>query len=423
MIVLRWLVAVLLLTASLGQLNRLFIGDGSDVVLYINDILVGLMAVWYLAAAILARKSWRIPQVMLPLGAWLIVGLLGLILAKPLMSGSEWLVSLSYWLRYLAYMVVFFFVAYDSVVYAASQRQARQTLNWWLVVICIAGLLMAIGGFIQLYILPDLSELARYGWDPHIDRLVTAMLDPNYAGCYFSIIIGLAVSLFLHLKQQYVTRLALLVLIAVLLVALLLTFSRSGYIMLAVVLGSIAMIRSRILLVVGLVLAVLTVLYVPRVQSRLIGALEIDASAQPRIISWQNSWQIAEDNWLLGVGFNTYRYAQDRYGIVNLDQSGNAGAGADSSWLFTLATTGLFGFVAYMATYIGLIWLAVRLYVASSNEVTKSLALGVGAVLAGLAIASQFNNALYYTWIVELIWLLAGLLVGAYTATVGQNED
>lgn len=422
MIVLRWLVAVLLLTASLGQLNRLFIGDNTDVVLYINDVLIGFMAAWYVLSAIVARKSWRIPKVMLLIGAWGMVAGIGLLLSRPFLTSTEWLVALSYLLRYAAYALVFFFVAYDSVVYAKS-RGWMTTVYWWVGVLLISALLMAIGGFVQLYILPDLSELAKYGWDPHIDRLVTAMLDPNYAGCYFSIAIGIATSLFLHVKQRHALQFALLILIGILLLALLLTFSRSGYIMLALVLTCIALVESRILLVVGLIMALVTVLSVPRVQTRLIGALEVDASAQPRIISWQNSWHIAEDNLLLGVGFNTYRYAQDRYGIVSLDKSGNAGAGADSSWLFILATTGVVGLLAYVAYYAGLLYAGIRLYRRSSLEMVRALALGYVAVLIGLAIASQFNNALFYTWILEPLWLLSGLVVGLGAVLTGSEKE
>jgi O-antigen ligase len=307
---------------------------------------------------------------------------------------------------------VLFFVAYDSVIYAAQRSAVIGVLQRWIWVILAAALLMAMGGFVQLYIMPDLAELAKYGWDPHIDRLVTAMLDPNYAGCYFSVGIGLAVSLFLHLKQHYAYRATLLFIIIILLVALLLTFSRSGYIMLAVVLGFIALLKSRILLVLGLVLAVVTVLTVPRVQTRLVGALQVDASAQPRIISWQNSWQIAQDNLLVGVGFNTYRYAQDRYGIVTVDKSGNAGAGADSSWLFILATTGVVGLAFFVANYLGLLWVGWRTYRQSTEAIPRALTLGFMAVLMGLAIASQFNNALFYTWLLQPIWLWAGLTVG-----------
>jgi O-antigen ligase len=409
----QWLVAILLLTASLGQLNRLFIGDNADLVLYVNDLLVGVLALWYVGHALIARGSWKIPSSMLWLFGWIAIGSLGLLLAGTTLGRNELLVSLSYLFRFTAYSVLFFFVAHDSVVYAMSGVQRR--VRWWTWVVMAAMVLMAIGGFIQLYFLPDLSALAAYGWDPHLDRLVTAMLDPNYAGCFFAIGLAVSTSLFLHLDKQYGTRLILLTISVLLLVALLLTYSRSGYLMAAIVLGVIALVRSRALLLIGILLAILVILSVPRIQTRLLGALRVDASAQPRIISWQNSWHIAQDNLLIGVGFNTYRYAQDRYGIVSLDKSGNAGAGADSSWLFILATTGVTGLFFFVANYAALGWQGVRLALEQSDAWQRGLGLAFVAMLAGLAVASQFNNALFYTWIMEPFWLLAGLMCGLWS--------
>lgn len=420
---LRWITAVLLITASFGQLNRLFIGDSNDLVLYVNDLLIGVIAVWYLVAAIIARKQWRIPPVMLAILAWMAIGFLGLLFAMADLSRLEWLVSLSYLLRYAAYVLIFFFIAYDSVVFVRDYSQRQYWLRWWLTVLLFSGLLMAIGGFVQLYFLPDLSILAKYGWDPHLNRLVTAMLDPNYAGCYFSIVIAVAVSLFLYIDKHYLARAALLVYIAVLLLALLLTFSRSGYIMLVIVLGCIAVIKSRWLLLVGIAVGVIIFLSVPRVQTRILGAFQVDASAQPRILSWQNSWSIAQKNPILGVGFNSYRYAQDRYGIVSLDKSGNAGAGADSSWLFILATTGWLGLLWFVINYLGLLYISVTFYLRSQVASHRAMALALGSILVGLAVASQFNNALFYTWIIEPLWLLCGLVLGLTVPLTKAEHD
>lgn len=405
----RFLAILLLLTASLGQLNRLFIGDGEGLVLYANDILVGILAVLYLGHALIVRRSWIIPPVMLGLWLFLVVGTFGLILGWGWLGGSEIVVSLSYWVRYLCYSFLFF-VVYDAVVYAKTVQAAERQLGNWTRWILIAAFLMILSGLAQLYILPDLAILAQYGWDPHVGRLTTAMLDPNYAGTYLSMMAAIAVSLFLYMDSGR-WRWPLAILIALLMLAVLLTYSRSGYITLAVALGIIALVKSRWLLVVGLVVAVLAYATVPRIQERIQGALEVDASASPRIISWQNSLYIAADNQPFGVGFNSYRYAQDRYGIVSLDESGNAGAGADSSWFFVLATTGAAGLLAFLAMYAGFAWYSLRGLLKARFAIEKALCLGSLAILAGLSIASQFNNALFYTWIMELFWVVMGLVM------------
>ncbi len=87
------------------------------------------------------------------------------------------------------------------------------------------------------------------------------------------------------------------------------------------------------------------------------------------------------------------------------------GAGADSSWLFILATTGVVGLMAYLASYIGLGWMAIKAYGRSQEPLVRGWSLAFGAVLISLGVASQFNNALFYTWILEIFWVLGGLTV------------
>ncbi len=421
MVVSQFIAIIVLITASLGQLNRLFIGDAEGVVLYANDILVGILAVLYLGHALIVRRSWVVPPVITSLWLFLVVGTFGLALSWTSLGGSELVVSLSYWVRYLCYSFLFF-VVFDAIVYARTQSERRYQIQRWAVWILVAASLMAVSGFIQLYLLPDLAILAQYGWDPHSGRLTTAMLDPNYAGTYLSMMAAVAVSLFLYIENLR-WRWILAVLIIILTLAVLLTYSRSGYVTLAIALGIIALIKSRWLLIVGLVIAVMAYATVPRIQERIQGALEIDASASPRIISWQNSLYIAGQNLPFGVGFNSYRFAQDRYGILSLEESGNAGAGGDSSWLFILATTGVFGSIAFMVMYLGFAWFSWRGLLLAKLPLEKALCLSALAILAGLGIASQFNNALFYTWIVELFWVMMGLIMAINQFVTPSSES
>jgi O-antigen ligase len=407
----RFLTVLLLLTACLGQLNRIFVGDFDNVVLYANDFIAAMAAAFYIGHALIVRRSFIIPLPMAWLGGWLLVGLLGLVVALPNLSGQEALVSFFYLLRFITYAALFF-VAHDAIVFVHSQQEKTKSAWYWTWILVLSSFLMAVGGFIQLYVLPDLTALAKYGWDPHIGRLVTAMLDPNYAGTYLSLGVAVCLGVLLHVKMRAIYETALLGCLLTLVLAILLTYSRSGYLMLGIVLLVISSLRSRWLLVAGAVVAIVVTLSVPRIQTRLEGAINPDASASLRIVSWQNSWRIAQDNLLLGVGFNSYRYAQDRYGIVTLDQSGNAGAGADSSWIFIVATTGVIGMLFYVAMYASFLWEAWKLYVGQSEPLARGLALGFFSSLIGLAAASMFNNALFFSWILEYWWVMAGIVIG-----------
>ena len=79
----------------------------------------------------------------------------------------------------------------------------------------------------------------------------------------------------------------------------------------------------------------LTIVILPRVSSGEGVKLERMSTVWARIASWKKAWEIFSDNPIIGVGFNTYRYAQ------KASPESHAGAGSDSSILLVMATTGI----------------------------------------------------------------------------------
>ena len=106
-------------------------------------------------------------------------------------------------------------------------------------------------------------------------------------------------------------------------------------------------------------------------------------------------WQTSP---VVGVGFNAYRYAKYQQGILNEEGllESHSGAGADSSILFVLATTGVVGLMAYLNLGFNL-W-----KYAAGNILFKTSLLGIIA-------HSFFNNTLFYPWAMEWLWLTLAL--------------
>ncbi len=80
-------------------------------------------------------------------------------------------------------------------------------------------LLLAAWGLLQYLFLPDLRFIALAGYDDHFYRLTSTLLDPNFAGLIFA----LALSVYLSHRQLHWPK------IALLLIALWLTYSRAAY--------------------------------------------------------------------------------------------------------------------------------------------------------------------------------------------------
>jgi len=155
--------------------------------------------------------------------------------------------------------------------------------------------------------------------------------------------------------------------------------------------------RSKKLVILALFIALMAYLAVPRIQTRLTGITDPADSAHYRLISWQNTLNIARDNLFLGVGYNAFKEAQIRYGYITPDTiNEHSAAGSDSSLLLVLATTGIFGLIVFL---VGLLLPILKL-----RNVFSVL------VIIPLILGSNFVNSLFYPPIMFL-WLVCFVLM------------
>jgi O-antigen ligase len=263
--------------------------------------------------------------------------------------------------------------------------------------ILFSGVIISIAGFIQLVVLPDFGTLdISLGWDPHKNRLASTFFDPNFTGAYLSICLIIILDKFFRKMEKgqfaYVTSAALIIIYA-----LFLTFSRSAWLMAAVVIFVFGLLKSRWLLFFSILLAFSAYYAVPRIQTRISGITDPADSAHYRFVSWINTGEIIKDHWLTGVGFNTMRYVQKDYGFLDYDTLfTHSGAGSDSSLLFVFATTGIVGFLVYILGFV------LPLFESFSN--LKKIDPLMSALIVSLLIGSLFINSLFYPQIMSL-WM------------------
>jgi O-antigen ligase len=155
------------------------------------------------------------------------------------------------------------------------------------------------------------------------------------------------------------------------------------------------LLRSRKLLLLAGLIAFLAYFAVPRIQTRISGVTDPADSASYRLVSWQHTLEIIKDNILLGVGFNTYRYAQVEYGFIKSgDLGGNSGAGSDASLLLVFATTGIIGFSVFIFG---------MFYPIFNTSFSNSFIL---SVVLGLILESTFINSLFYPQILFIMVMI-----------------
>lgn len=394
-----------------GQLTRIPLGI-PGINIYFHDLVIGTLVLTWFFYHLLAKKSFPRPPLTKPILAFFLVATLSLVINLPRLQVKEALVASLYLWRWIFYAGVYFALQ-EGLAYGEDElKQEKHSpfevskkphplgwgecyfdtldLRWGLV---LAGVGAAVFGLIQYFLYPDLTNLAYLGWDPHRYRVFGTFFDPGFLG----MILVLTLILIIVGMSKIVTHRLLISFILYLLsyISLALTYSRASYLAYLVGIGVIAWVKKtpKFFLTAFLV-GVLTILLLPRPPASEAVRLEREESAWARIRSWRQSLTIAKDNPVLGVGFNAYRYVQRQYGFLKEDwQESHAGAGADSSLFFILATTGILGFLAYT-------WLLydILIYHMKNPAVFPSI--------IALLVHSFFNNSLFYPWIMIWMWIL-----------------
>lgn len=380
----------------IGQLIRLPVLGGDNGVI-INDVLLPpLIVVW--AFRRLGSGQWPLPRQSLTLPIVTVIGImiLSLLLNISQHTQGEILSGLLYQVRWIEYA----FVLMMGFDFLRTRDRAWRYVG--LIMACAAA--VSLLGFAQLRIFPDFTFMVPQGWDPHIGRLLSTWFDPNFLAGWLALLITIALAIALSLP--WVRARWWWLATGIMTVAVVLTFSRSGYVALAAGAGLVALIRSRAIFLLGLLAIVGVIFFVPRVQERVIGIRTVDETAQLRIVSWQNALTVIHDHPWLGVGYNLYRYVQVDYGFLN-DTKEHSASGSDSSLLTIWVTTGILGLLAYVWLFIATLRESWRTWRDKSlPKEWRGFGLGLLAGLLGLLLHAQFVNSLFYPHIMQTVWIL-----------------
>ena len=330
-----------------GQLARVPIaGVGAkEAPLILTDVLIGMVLVggiWLL----LHERRLHLDRVALVALFFAVVGGLSTVgsIARFGLSTGETLFALAYLARW-----VFVFGLYVIVVNCIRASDVERIWSW----LERAVLLFAIFGIIQAAFLPDFAfmvypEARPYvDWDPQGHRLVSTLLDPNFAGMMLAAALLVQVARMAFGVQVPRWKVVLVG------VALALTLSRSSVLATLVGGGVILSVRGQsrrlwiTLLVLAVVVAISAPWWIPFAVSFNKLSLE-DPSGLYRLIQWGWALTVFLDHPFVGVGFNAYGFVHQRY---LFSASAPATFGLDGGLLFVAvidccnktATLGLIG--------------------------------------------------------------------------------
>ena len=386
----RLLLITTIATIIPGQLTRLPVvplGAISP-----TDIAVFITVMSFLLYTFLSKKALIFPKKIILTGLiFFLTAMASIVLALNNFSPDQVLASSLFLIRFILYFLI--------IVVTVNVVESDK-IDKWLSAFLFIGFIFTLIGILQIILIPDLSFLTVYGWDPHVNRLASSLLDPNFSGGLLTIFFSIAITFYLFKKKKNYFFAA-----AVFFTAIILTFSRSSYLAVMTAVFVIGLVKSPKIILIAMLLFLIIAISSNKVRDRILGVIAIDQTAQARIESWQNGILIFRQNPILGVGFNTYRFAQEKYGYFSFDnpQGGHSGSGSDSSLVLIAATTGILGFTVFLLLLFQIIQFITK------NITYDYVPLISTASLLAILVHSQFVNSLFYPQIMIAVWFLIGL--------------
>lgn len=392
----KFLIVLLFGAFVLGQVGRVPITE--SITLNIFDVALVLFLSSVLVRQILQKKKIELFKypILLFLG-FIVTGGISLLVHSFALDQVEIIAALLYLVRWILYMS-----AGIVVMQLSSKEKEFIKLN-----MLLSGVLIVLIGYVQYVLYPDLKNLYYLGWDDHLYRMFSTFLDPNFAGAFFVLFFFFLLYFYTRKRFEFTIKTLFLYGSTVLTFgAIFLTYSRTALLMFLI--GSIVWLiligrkKVIVLFVAGILIA----------YALFAGQLEglnpfRTASVTARIESANNAFKIFQDNPVIGVGFNAYRYAQQEYGFRTGPGAvrSHSEASTDNSYLFVLATTGVIGMFLYIFGWLNIVKSIYRKSIASERRLRVLFIVSLSAVAFG----SLFTNLFFYTPLLFWIMCLYGI--------------
>jgi len=237
-------------------------------------------------------------------------------------------------------------------------------------------------GLVQYFFLPDLRFLATINYDDHYYRLTFPFLDPGFTAATLVFIIFLSLGRLRHDQHK--------LLLALSVIALSLTFSRSGYLSFfigLIYLGIRSPRRSQLLKPLFFLFLALFLLVI--ISPKPFGEgvnLTRTYSITSRLTSLQSGLEIFWQHPITGIGFNTLKY------YLNSDLVSRAAASLPNSFIYVAVTAGLSGLSAF-------IYFLYQVFMFTRKKIFLQ------AAIVSLLFNSLSNNSFFYAPITILFFL------------------
>lgn len=292
----------------------------------------------------------------------------------------------------------------------------KSTLNLILVSILLSIGLTIVNGLVQYITGADfIRHYIMTG-----GRIQSSFDNSNKMAGWLVMLIPLVFSLAFYrsgIQSHRIVKIALLVLSSIMVLSLILTYSRGAWIGF---IGSVFFMmflkkRKPIIILVGVLL--LLVFVVPSPIRERIETLAPDAIAgMDRVYLWREALTIIKDFPVLGCGLNTYAIVAPHYKSFKY-----GGIYAHNSYLQMTAEIGILGLMAFAFILFVLFKISLQEIERMSDKFYRSVLVGLLSGLFGFLIHSIFDVNIFTLQLSVLMWFIIGLLIASQKIALNNS--
>lgn len=234
----------------------------------------------------------------------------------------------------------------------------------------------------------------------------------NNFGTYLLVVLCLAFAQLIYAGKR-IKKIFFLVLIILLSVSLLMTFSRGAWFGagIAFMLMMLFLRRFKIVLAFACIIS-LVLLVVPSIRERVLFTFQKGGDAD-RFMLWRGAWGMIEERPFLGKGLGTYIIYMPEYTHQENSQY------AHNSYLQIWAETGIFSLLTFLIFLLLIFVQAVRSLMAKKDPILLGLLCGIG----GFLVHSFFDSQLYSLQLSILFWLMLGFLFASSQKGIDSTKS
>lgn len=251
-------------------------------------------------------------------------------------------------------------------------------------------------------------------------RIYSVFTNPNIFAEYLVMLTPLAVGTMWYTKSMK-KKLTFIIGVGVLLLALLMTMSRGGWLGIFVAAFVFVLIVDKRLLVLAIPIVLIAVPFLPKsILQRFISiGSNVDSSILYRTKIYQITANIIKDNFINGVGFGYIPFKQVYETYIRTMPIYHA----HNTFLEIFAEGGIIGLLVFLILIFSLIKNGLCYLTKSSDKYIKYLGAGAMASLFGILANGMTEHILYMPRIIFNFWILVGLIICLIRLSKNSNKE